>query len=270
MRLGISSFTYSWAVAAPDNPLTLDGLLDKATAHGVRLLQIGDNLPLHARPDAEIDAFVRRAGELGVMLELGTRGIGLEHLRTYIELAKRIGSRILRVVIDTASHEPSIDETISALRHIMPTFEAAGVYLAIENHDRIPVGGLAAIITGVGSPHARICMDCGNSLGTLEGPAEVLEALGPYAVNVHIKDFDVFRRESNMGFHIEGRACGGGKVDIPRFLARAADFRPAHGFDYNVILELWTPKQPTLSESIALEAKWAAESVQYLRGLIAD
>jgi hypothetical protein len=42
------------------------------------------------------------------------------------------------------------------------------------------------------------------------------------------------------------------------------------GRDPNAILELWTPPAGTQAETVAKEATWARESVDYLRRLIAD
>ena len=50
MRLGLSTYTYTWAVGVsgsmPDIPLTAEGLIDKAAEQGIGLVQFADNLPL--------------------------------------------------------------------------------------------------------------------------------------------------------------------------------------------------------------------------------
>jgi len=38
----------------------------------------------------------------------------------------------------------------------------------------------------------------------------------------------------------------------------------------NAIVELWPPPQSSLRETIALEQRWALESVTYLRSLIKE
>jgi hypothetical protein len=42
------------------------------------------------------------------------------------------------------------------------------------------------------------------------------------------------------------------------------------GRDPNVILELWPPPEATVSQTIANEDAWAAQSVVYLRRYIAE
>ena len=64
-------------------------------------------------------------------------------------------------------------------------------------------------------PRFGVCLDTVNSFGALEGPAVVVEALAPLAVNLHVKDFVVTRHSSQMGFTVEGRPAGQGSLDVP-------------------------------------------------------
>ena len=268
MQLGISSFTYTWAVGVPGHPpaqpMAAVDLLGKAASLGLSLIQVCDNLPLDRLLPEELDAFERRAAELGISVEVGTRGIGPVHLRTYLRLAERLRSPILRTITDTADHRPSEDEVVETLKSVMPDFERAGVCLALENHDRFKVRTLVHILERVGSEHVGICLDTVNSFGALEGPDVVVAALGPWAVNLHVKDFAVQRAGHKMGFSVEGRPAGGGQLDIPWLLQTLC----AQGRDLNAILELWTPPAESLAATIAKEDAWAAESVEYLRRLI--
>jgi sugar phosphate isomerase/epimerase len=242
------------------------GLLDKAAALGVRLVQVADNLPLGDLSAAELSVFEQRAATSGIGVEVGTRGISHANLRTYLRLAQRFNSPILRVVIDTADHHPEPDEVVSILKPLMPEFERAGVCLAIENHDRFKARALAGIVTCIGSPCVGVCLDTVNSFGALEGPEVVLQTLGPLVVSLHVKEFVVVRASHKMGFGVEGRPAGQGQLDVPWLLQQLRDL----GRDVNAILELWTPPEPSLADTIAREDAWAVESVQYLRTLIPD
>jgi len=244
--------------------MTATDLVDRAAALGVRVVQIADNLPLDRLSASELSAVGQRAAELGIRVEVGTRGIAQDHLRTYLRLAQRLQSPILRLVVDTADHHPSEDEMVETVRSLMPEFEQAGVCLAIENHDRFEVKVLAGILQRVGSTHAGVCLDTANSFGALEGPEVVVAVLGPCTVNLHVKDFAVRRAEHNLGFVIEGRPAGQGQLDIPRLLGSLRNL----GRDPNAILELWTPPEETLAETIAKENAWVTASVEYLRRLI--
>ncbi len=268
MRLGISSFTFTWAVGLPGHtpaqPLTATGLVQRAVELGVHVLQFGDNLPLHLLSASELGALDRAAQAAGVALEVGTRGLDLDLLRAYIGLAARLGSPILRLVADAPGMNPTVPELAAHLRLLLADLATAGVTLAIENHDRLTAPQHVELLQRLDSPWAGICLDTVNSFGALEGPQVVIEALAPWAVNLHFKDFAIFRAPQNMGFIVEGRPVGQGRLNAPWLL----DVLRGLGRDPNAIIEQWTPAQPSLEESIALERRWAEESVRYARTLI--
>lgn len=278
MQLGISSYTYAWAIGVPgyppERPLTATGLLDRAAELGVHLVQVADNLPLDRLPDSQLETFERRAADLGVNIEVGTRGIHPDHLRTYLRLAERLRSPILRVVVDTADHQPTEGEVVETIQGLLPEFEQAGVCLAIENHDRFPAKTLARIIRRMDSPYVGICLDTVNSFGALEGPEVVVEALGPWVVNLHVKDFVVQRASHKMGFTVEGRPAGQGQLNVPWLLQALQEQTqgrcgsgPVH-VEPNAILELWTPPEQALADTMAKEEAWAVASAAYLRRFI--
>ncbi len=270
MKLGIGTYTYTWAIGVPGHPpavpLSAGDLLDRAAELGVRVVQFADNLPLDRfEPDA-LESLRTKARSLGIQIELGTRGISHSHLLRYIELAGFFRSPILRVVIDTTDHHPAEDEIIDRLRKILPDLERSGLQLAIENHDRFPAAALLRILDRTGSASVGVCLDTVNSLGALEGPELILDVLGPRTINLHIKDFVIARASHAMGFTLEGRPAGEGLLNVPRVLQQLTRL----GRDPNAILELWTPPGHDLEETISREQSWAAKSIRYLRGLILD
>jgi sugar phosphate isomerase/epimerase len=270
MRLGISSFTYTWGVGVPGHspvhPLGALDLLGKAAALGVRVVQFADNLPLDRLTDPELDTLAQRSSELGICVEVGARGIDPDLLRTYLELAQRLGSPILRVVVDTADHHPTTDDVVRTIRGLAPAFERAGVTLAIENHDRFDTVTLVQIMQNIGSDCVGICLDTANSFGALEGPEIVVDRLCPWVANLHLKDFAIFRAIHSMGFVIEGRPVGQGRLDVSWLLQELQ----SSDKDPNAILELWTPWSGTLEATIGKEDTWAKMSVQYVRQFIEE
>ena len=270
MKLGLSSYTFTWAVGVPSHlparPLTALGLLERAAHAGVHVVQFADNLPLDALSAVELDTLQAYAEEHAIQVEVGTRGIAPEHLRRYLDLARRFSSPILRVVLDSDDHHPTPEEATALLAPLQAEFLAAGVTLAIENHDRFPCAVLAGVVRCLGVHWVGVCLDTVNSFGALEGPAAVIDTLGPLVVNLHVKDFTIFRASHRMGFSVEGRPAGQGRLDIPRLLQA---LRPSPR-DFNAILELWTPPEATLAETIAKEEDWAEASLAFLRGLIAE
>src|SRR5688572_4780288 len=109
MRLGISSYTYVWAVGVPGypilpQPLTAEQLLAKEAELGVHVVQIGDNLPLDRLTQPELAGLADQAKAQGIELEVGTCGIGPDNLRRYLDIACQLKSPILRTLLDTPAH----------------------------------------------------------------------------------------------------------------------------------------------------------------------
>ena len=270
MKLGLSTYAYTWSIGVPgqlpEQPMTAMDLLAQAARLDVRVVQIADNLPLDRLSPTALDEIQACAQMLGIQIEVGTRGIAADHLERYLDLAKRFHSPILRVVVDTANQHPSAEEVVENLSVWQSEFEKAGILLAIENHDRFETAVLARVVRQLGSHWVGICLDTVNSFGALEGPRAVIETLGPLVVNLHVKDFTIFRAGHSMGFTVEGRPAGQGKLDIPWLIERLQE----NGREFNAILELWTPPEASLSYTIKKEQQWADASVAYLRGFIPE
>lgn len=270
MRLGIGSYAYAWSIGVPGhplaNPMSVFDLLAEAERLGVRLVQVCDNLPLTRLTAGELDDFERRVAAAGIAVEVGMRGLQPDNVRAHLRLAQRFRSPFVRIVTDSVDDQPSPEQVVARLRAFVPEFQAAGVKLALENHDRFKAATLAWIIEQVGREHAGICLDTVNSFGALEGPEVVVRTLAPYTLNLHVKDFSIQRVDSQMGFIVTGRPAGEGRLDLPWLLEQLR----AAGRDVNAILETWPPLGPTLDETIACERAWVETGVHHLRKLIPD
>jgi sugar phosphate isomerase/epimerase len=265
MRFGIGSYTYTWAIGVPGyptppTPMDAFRLLDKAVALGLSVVQYCDNLPLTDLSERDRARLSAQARLSGVAVEVGTRGIDAENLRRHLRLAQQFGSPFVRVVIDQGEDEPTADEAIQRLRPMVAEYAAARIKLALENHDRFRSEQLAAMVEVLGREHVGICLDTVNSFGSLEGPDVVIPTLAPYTVNLHIKDFQIRRADHKMGFVIEGTPAGQGRLNVPQTLAQLPHCQSA-------ILELWTPYQGNMEDTISLEAQWADASISYLKAL---
>jgi sugar phosphate isomerase/epimerase len=109
-----------------------------------------------------------------------------------------------------------------------------------------------------------VCLDTVNSFAALEPPDVVVKTLGPHTLNLHVKDFDVVRVQSQLGFSIQGRPAGKGRLDIPGIVSLLREM----GRDPNAILELWTPFEGNIEKTVEKEELWAAESLSYLRTVL--
>ncbi len=263
MQLGISSYTFGWAIGVrgsePMQPLDEHGLLDKAREFGVKLLQVGDNLPLHTFDEARLAKLAERATRECVQIEVGARRLVPERVAEYARIARRLNAKLIRFVVDDADFHPKPEDVTAVLKECAPMLD--GLLLGIENHDRFTAGTLREMIERAGSDRIGVCLDTANSFGAGEGIDAVAETLAPLVLNLHVKDFHIARVPHLMGFTVTGRPAGSGLLDLPRLLKQLASARRCE----TAILELWTPPEPRLEDTIAKEAAWAAQSINYLK-----
>src|SRR5688572_13994702 len=138
MFLGISSFTYGWAIdsKAQSDSLTEQDLIAQTISFGLGCLQIGDNLPLHTLSAAQISGLRNALHEKKIRLEVGARGLTEDHLRQYLDIAVSFQSPLLRFVVDGGNYAPDIETIIAILKNILPELKKYKITLGIENHDR--------------------------------------------------------------------------------------------------------------------------------------
>jgi sugar phosphate isomerase/epimerase len=268
MKLGLSSYTYTWAVGVPGSmplkPLSAYDLVDKAAISGLKLVQIADNLPLEKMNKNEFIALEKYSTGKGVEIEMGGRGLAPEHTIKCLETAKSLNSQILRMVIDGSGFEPDIQTVKGIIRDLLPEFKSRNIKLAIENHDRFKAREFETIIQSAGSEYVGICLDSVNSMGAGEGFEEVSKILLPYTINLHIKDFTIRRVSHKMGIIIEGAPAGKGKLNIKDLV----DKLNLTGLCKSAILELWTPPEINIEDTCIKEENWANESIKYLKSII--
>ena len=265
MKLGISSFTFPWTIGGiePEHPVSMSALELLERAHDLKadVLQIADNLPIGGLSDDELLKLKTQADVYGIAIEVGTRGIKSENISNFLHIAQLLGSPILRVVIDSKGHEPSITEIVELLKPFESEFKSAGIKLAIENHDRLTCAEFNEILDKAGPDWIGICLDTVNSLGAVEAPNTVIPALAPRAINVHMKDFEIVRTNGQMGFTVRGTALGEGRLDVAEVIAAVGGAKR----DITSVIELWTPRQDSYAATVELENNWAKISVTNLR-----
>jgi sugar phosphate isomerase/epimerase len=270
MKLGISTYAYTWSIGIkgvePAYRMTVLDVLQKAHELGVKVVQVGPNLPLDRLTQQEFDTVLQKAREWEIELELGTCGLEYRHLVRWISLADRAGARLLRTTPESAEGEvPSSSAMKRDLGAIIPELATRSVRLALENY-KLPTKLLAGTLAELHSPWLGATLDTVNSMGVPEGIEHVVRTLAPHTFCLHIKEFVVRRMWHMLGFTVEGAPVGKGQLDLPWLLEtlRAAGVSP------NAILEVWVPQQKTLEETIALEQAWVIESINFLRRYIPD
>jgi 3-oxoisoapionate decarboxylase len=265
VRLGISSWTFPWAIGVsgypqPVRPIRSADLVEKAAALEVSAVQIADNLPLHKLDSEELRDIRDQAASLGIKIEIGTRGVDPNHLLLYLSLALELDAVLIRTLTHTVESQPSLEQAEEWIREVLPQFESHGVTLGLENYEKHSCSALAGLVRRLDSNYVGICLDTVNSLGTLEPPEDVVKTLAPLTVNLHVKDFVIERVPYKMGFFVSGVPAGAGMLDIPSLLKQ---MRPNNYI--SAILEQWPPPQESVDATIAMEQEWAERGVQYLR-----
>lgn len=273
MKLGISTWSLPWSIGVPGyprptQPLDAMGLLQKASEANATVVQIADNLPLHEMQPCDLNRVRDAARENQLTLEVGTRGLGFEHLGRYITIGGQLGARFLRTVLSgSLCSEEQLSRAEDDIRRVLPILHQQGITLALENNEAFSAAEFARIIRRIGDPFVGICLDTANSLGRPEKLETVVEQLAEHTVMLHAKDYDIRRIDTRMGFSVIGRPAGEGRVDFDRVISELH----GRGRDQiSVIVEHWPPLEGTIEKTVEIEQEWLTRSVQFLRGRLSD
>ncbi|MGN6407847.1 MAG: sugar phosphate isomerase/epimerase family protein [Curtobacterium sp.] len=269
--LGLSTYAYFWRMSdrVPE-PMSLDDAMRDAASHeGVDLFQICDHLPLDTASDERLAAVRALADELGLTLEVGTRGTHPDHLARYLHVAEQLGSVLVRSMWSSGDDQPDPTETERRLRQALPAYEAAGVTLALETYEVVATADLVAVVETIASPQLGICLDPANTVARLEHPTEVVATAAPYTRNWHVKDSGFTRSPGWVGFQYTGVPTGTGVLDYDA--VRAAIDPHARGI--NRVIEFWLPWQDAsvgntgdpAQTTTRVEAAWTEHTIEYIR-----
>jgi 3-oxoisoapionate decarboxylase len=260
--IGLStySFFWRWSERAPE-PLTLPQMLTRTAELGVGLFQICDYPPIEEYSPEQLDDLAAVATELGVKLELGTKGIEPHHLRSYLAMAGRLRVDLVRSMLYSPTSRPSVEDAKGMLGDVVPEFAAAGVRLALETYEQVPSADLVEVVRGIDSPVLGICLDPGNCVAALENPRDVVERTAPYVLNLHIKDFAFSRRGGWVGFLFAGAPLGTGLLDYDHLV----ETTQAREKGLSQVIEHWLPWQDDYDETARLEDEWTVSNLEYLR-----
>jgi 3-oxoisoapionate decarboxylase len=241
--------------------LTLPQMLSRTAELGVALFQICDYPPIEEYSDEQLTDLAALAGELGVQLELGTKGIEPDHVRKYLTMTRPLGVTLVRSMLYSPTSRPTVGEAKRMLAEVVPEFEAAGVRLALETYEQVKSADLVDVVASVDSPALGICVDPGNCVAALENPRDVVERTAPYVMNVHVKDFAFSRRGGWVGFLFAGAPLGTGLLDYDHLV----ETTQAREKGLSQVIEHWLPWQDDYSETARLENEWTASNLEYLR-----
>lgn len=246
MRVGLGSYAYYWRKAE----LGIADMLRRTAERGVGLFQICDDERVAAMDGGQLHDLRGLADDLGLELELGTRGVEPAHLARYLELAAALRAPLVRSMV------PRGVEAEALLRRALPRYEDAGVTLALETYEQLPTRELVALVETIASPALGICLDPANCVAAFEHPRDVIALTAPYVRDIHVKDAAFSRRDGWVGFTYAGAVAGTGQIPLDAVLAVAPDAAR--------IVEHWLPWQGDPETTASVEEDWTTATLGYL------
>lgn len=263
--IGLGTYAFFWqhSERMPE-PLSLIGAFQATREQGLDLFQICDYAPLERMTDAELKDAASAARDLGLTIELGTKGIEPPHLRRFLELADVFDAALVRSMLYGSDSRPTLPEAEAHVRAALPAYEAAGVTLALETYEQVATADLTTLVDRVGSPHLGICLDPANVLARLELPRDCVAQTAAHVKNVHVKDFAFARQDGWVGFTYSGAPMGAGLHDYPHLLETV---RPRER-GISEIVEHWLPWQGDPETTVRTERDWTRTTIEYLRSTL--
>lgn len=260
--IGLSTYAFFWRWSdRVDEPLSLADMLRATADDGVGVFQICDYPPLDELTANDLADARALADDLGLVLEVGTKGTDPVVLERYLGIAEALGASLVRSMWTVGDDRPSPTEAERRVRSVLGAYAAAGVTLALETYEQVPTTDLVTLIETVASPNLGICLDPANPVANLESPVEVTRACAPYTANWHVKDFDFTRSPGWVGFVLAGAPLGTGRLDYDDI---ARQVQPEER-GINRIVEHWLPWAGDAHTTTQLEAAWTATSITYLQ-----
>jgi 3-oxoisoapionate decarboxylase len=262
--IGLSTYSFFWEHSErAAEPLSLRGAFEATAALGVGLFQICDYAPLEAMDERELSEAAAAARDLGLVVQLGTKGLEPGHLRRFLALADVFGSQLVRSMLTGPASSPSLDRAGAWLAEVLPEYEAAGVVLALETYEQVSTADLVDLVTAHRSDHLGICLDPANVVARLEHPRDCVTTAAPHVVNVHAKDFAFARQAGWVGFTYSGVEMGTGLHDYPHLLSTVSPRE--RGIDE--VVEHWLPWQGDAETTVRTEREWTRAAVAHLRAV---
>jgi sugar phosphate isomerase/epimerase len=260
--IGLGTYAFFWQHSERvPQPLSLVGAFEATRALDVELFQICDYAPLEQMGAAELTDAAATARDLGLTIELGTKGIEPDRLARFVDLAGVFDAPLVRSMLYSPDTRPTLTRAEEWLRAALPAFEASGIDLALETYEQVATADLVGLIERIDSPRLGVCLDPANVVARLELPRDCVEATAAHVKNVHVKDFAFARQPGWVGFTYGGAPMGEGLHDYPHLLETV---RPRQN-GVNEVVEHWLSWQGDAETTVRTEREWTRQTIEYLR-----
>lgn len=270
MKIGASTYSLLKAIKAGD--LDVLGVFDWLAQNGAEHIEIVPvaDISFAERPELA-DTFAAKAKEVGLDISCYTFGASfidrteeefeaeLQRVREQVDIAVRMGSRLVRHDVASRPQEKATDEQfeqdlpllIEACRQITDYAAKCGVTTMIENHGFHVQGArrVLALHHAVARDNFRLMVDIGNFIGVeRENVLKAVAQCAPFAGMVHVKDHHVRTtqpepmegwRDRGDSFYTQASIAGEGDVGIEQAIKSLV----AAGFDGYLSLEFEGPEE---------------------------
>jgi 3-oxoisoapionate decarboxylase len=194
----------------------LKGFLEIAGEIGARVVE------LHAPwlEGADLAALGRRLDGRIPIVSTGMDPAGDD---AALDAAVALGATVVRMaltrVLQGDRHAVDWPELVAGVRarlaRLAPRAAAAGVSLAIENHQDFTSGDLMQLCAEAGDA-VGITLDTGNAFPVAEAPLDFARTVAPRVRHVHLKDYRV--QFTDEGYRLVRCAIGDGAVPFPELV----------------------------------------------------
>lgn len=218
-QIGFADFTYFLAkfhLKTIDDP----EILDRAAALKLQCFQASPAFHLPDGGKAQRQLLRAKAEKLGITLfAAGYGDASIPAIEKALAGAQEMGAKVLRYACGPMfcwKDPVPLPQFAKVMAKAAKLAEAAGIPIAIENHQDYTSEELAGVLKKLNSRWVGVWFDTGNSLALLEDPVFTAKTLAPYVMGIHLKEYVVFPAAG--GFDLVGVPLGEGIVDNPSVL----------------------------------------------------
>lgn len=162
---------------------------------------------LHRVRDALRDA--------GLGVDVESSSTNPDSMRGVLEIGRHLGAEVYRThTKDRGDRATNVRTAIHDLRVVAPLAQAAGIRIALENHEDLSGQEVAHVLREVESPWIRGLFDYGNSVVFAEHPDDALRAMLPWTVTCHLKDQVVLAASRALPDRTLGVPIGDGTIPV--------------------------------------------------------
>jgi len=245
--------------------MTLEQFVNRVIHLNLDGVQVCDHLRYFDLPEYKLREIRKKIEDKGMFIETGASTCDPRYLETILKVSSTIGAKVLRAIpeIDRDGSEKCIhdqlDCIIDDLADVLTSAKNLGVRLALENHAHLASEELIYIVKSIEDSFVGVCLDTMNSIVLMEHPLVTAQALAPYAITVHLKDFRI--EKNPRGHRIIGTPVGEGLVDMPKIVQIIRETN----LDPNINLELFIDKCASEEDTLRWEEECVLKSIHYAR-----